>query len=346
MTANWYLDTYGTYLRAIEQHLHALCSTAPDVAPLYRQMVWHHFAWDVNDVTSNDFDLTLINGKRSRPLMTLLVADAICGAHDRAMSAAAAVELVHNFTLVHDDVMDVSDTRRGRITVWKKWNISQAINAGDGMYTWAIRALTTIAPNKIADAVAVLMDACLATVQGQVLDIGFEERMDVTADEYLVMIYNKSGALIEGSARLGALLSTDDTATVDAYGEFAKNLGIAFQIQDDYLGVWGDEALTGKSATSDIEGKKKSFPVLIALDEATEADKATLTTIYEKDVLSKADVQTVLDILDKVDAKERTHQLTNEFYEKSLAALNSVPTGDKNHDGLLGLANFLIKRDY
>lgn len=344
--SNWYSDTFGQYLKEIEVELLRTCQERAYVAPLYWQMVEHHFRWDLNSPQSPSFDLNAINGKRARPLMTLLVAEAIAGAYAQAMPGAVAVELLHNFTLIHDDVMDVSETRRGRITVWRRWNSSQAVNAGDGLYTWAMRALTFVPEPKIARAMRCLLEACMSTVEGQILDIGFETRMEVSTAEYVTMIYNKSGALIEGSARLGAILTCEDSATVDAYGEFAKNLGIAFQIQDDYLGIWGDESITGKSASSDIENKKKSYPLLIILDEGSESDKATLSKIYQQEKVSKEDVKTILDILKAVHAEERTRQLTNDFYDKAIAALAAVPTGSKQHDKLLGLAQFLVKRDY
>jgi geranylgeranyl diphosphate synthase, type I len=343
--ANWYLETYGAYLRAIETRLYDTCAAREYVADLYWQMVQHHFGWDQHDVADPDYDLAHINGKRARALMVLLVAEAIDGAYTHAMPAAIAVELLHNFTLLHDDVMDVSATRRGRVTVWKKWNSNQAINAGDGLYTWAMRALTLQEKNPVL-AMRTLMDAAMATVEGQIMDIGFEERMDVSADEYLTMIYNKSGALIEGSARLGALATTDDIETIDAYGTFAHNLGIAFQIQDDYLGIWGDEARTGKSATTDIEGKKKSYPVLIALDEASVSAQTQLRQIYAQDDLSASDVQTVLGILDDVDAARRTRDLTDRYFDQAISALDTVTTGNRAHAKLLELAQFLVKRDH
>lgn len=349
---DWYYRTFADYLRAIETDLRQFATQRPKVAPLYWQMVDHHFGWENNaPAESGDALLRNLNGKRTRPLMTLLVAQAISNRYDHALPAAVGVELIHNFTLIHDDVMDRSPERRHRSTIWTEWGIAQAINAGDGLYAFGMSSVldllkNRVPPDKIIRAMQVVLDACIATVEGQILDVGFETRSDVSSDEYITMIYNKSGALIEASARLGALLSTNDEATIEAYAAFARNLGIAFQIQDDYLGVWGNEQETGKSATSDIEGKKKSYPVLIAFEQADSASKKTLASIYAKPELNLADVAAVKAILDRLDAAAQTQKLIEKYYQQSIASLDTVTSGSKDHTLLLQLAEFLIQRSY
>src|SRR5690606_1410543 len=151
-----------------------------------------------------------------------------------------------------------------------------------------------------------------------VLDISFETRGQVSPDEYITMIAHKSGTLIEAAARIGALLSTDDDAIIDAYGEFARNLGIAFQIRDDALGIWGEEALTGKSAKSDLRDKKKSYPVLVAFERAAPQDRATLQTLYARDTLDDEAIASVLAILAQIDAAGETERVAQAYYERAL----------------------------
>lgn len=352
--SNWYHDTFGNLLLEIEQGLQQYCNGRPQVASLLTEMIDFHFAWDQLTLDEDGkpvIVLERINGKRSRPLMALLVADGICSQHSHALPAAVGIELIHNFTLMHDDIMDESDERRHRPTLWRKWGISQAINAGDGLFAYGMHAVLelmaqSIPTAKTAETLRVLLEACMATVEGQMLDIDFETRIDVNPDEYLTMVYHKSGALIEASARMGALLSTDDAVSIQAYADFARYLGIAFQIQDDYLGVWGDESITGKSATSDIEGKKKSYPVLLAFQQASAESKDRLAVIYNQDVVNADAVNQVLSILDEVEARSKTRDLIQAYYKKSLNALDRVQVGERKHDLLVGLARFLIQRAY
>lgn len=343
--SNWYYDTFSNILLDLEEYIKNYSERRPKVSPLLGEMIDHHFGWEPNKPT------TQLNGKRSRPLMMILVAQAISGEYRHVYPAAAGIEIIHNFTLIHDDVMDNSLERRHRPALWAKWNISQAINVGDGLFALGVSASLDVlqelvAPEKIIRATTGLLEASIETVEGQMLDISFETRMDVTPEEYLTMIYHKSGALIKCSALLGALLTTDDEQTIQAYAEFAKNLGIAFQIQDDYLGVWGNEAVTGKSATTDIENKKKSYPVLITLRKANAAQKEKLFEIYAHESIAGEDIETVLQIFDEVNAKEETNRLINTYYEQSIAALQNVASGNQDHDLLLQLAEFLIKRNY
>jgi geranylgeranyl diphosphate synthase type I len=349
---DWYFHSFAHYLIDIEVYLRAFCTDRPQAAPLYWEMIDHHFGWNEGVVSSADpTTLRYLNGKRTRPLMTLLVAEAVSGSYAHAIPAAAGIEIIHNFTLIHDDVMDVSLERRHRPTVWSIWGIGQAINTGDGLFAFGMSALLELGqrgvdPAKIVEAMRVLLDACSATVEGQILDMSFEQRTDVTPDEYIVMIEHKTGTLIEASARLGALLSTDDRAVIDGYGDYARNLGIAFQMQDDYLGIWGDEAQTGKSASSDIVGKKKSYPVLIAFASADAEARAALDRIYAQEHLDDADVAAVKAILDTVDAAAQTRSLIERYYCDSIAALDSVSGGDSSGTLLRQIADFLIRRVY
>lgn len=345
---NWYLANFSDLLIEIESRLKAYFDGRTQVAPLFWEMVDYHFGWQRGpdaDTAPN------IGGKRIRPLLMLLVARALAGRADHVMPAALAIEIIHNFTLIHDDVMDESTERRHRQTLWVRWGTSQAINAGDGLYALGMSAALGlrehgVAADKALQTLDLILDACRATVEGQMLDVDFEQRINVTPDDYLTMIAGKSGALIEASARIGALLSSDDAAIIDAYADFGLSLGLAFQIWDDYLGVWGEAARMGKSATSDIEGRKKSYPVLLAIQSAPEAVQARLREIYAQPELSPADVEEVYAALEQVGAQQKTRDLIEVYFQRALAALDSIPVDNPSQRALRELALFLVERAY
>jgi geranylgeranyl diphosphate synthase, type I len=351
---NWYFATFVALLTDIEQNLHDFIVRWPQVTPLFWEMVNHHFGWSQGGGETGGKSGTILqnlSGKRIRPLLTLLVARALTGRHDHVLPAALGIEIVHNFTLVHDDVMDKSLERRHRETLWAKWGSSQAVNAGDGLYALGMSALLDLGaqdvpPAKIVEAMRLLLDACVATVEGQMLDVGFEQQIDVSPEAYLQMIENKSGALIGCSTQMGALLSTADAVVIDAYAEFGRSLGIAFQIWDDYLGIWGQAETMGKSATSDIEGKKKSYPVLVAFKNADPQARRTLETIYQKDVIQSQEIEQVLEILTGVNAADETHRMIDVYYQRALDALDSVGVDNEDQRNLRELANFLVERAY
>ncbi len=345
---NWYVATFSDLLADIESHLKTYFEGRPEIAPLFWEMVDYHFGWQRS---GGDAGAPNVGGKRIRPLLMLLVARALSGKTAHVMPAALALEIIHNFTLIHDDVMDESTERRHRKTLWVRWGTAQAINAGDGLYSLGMSAAlglrdAGVSADKALTTMELILDACRATVEGQILDVGFEQRTDVTPDEYLTMIGGKSGALIETSARIGALLSSDDAATIDAYGAFGLNLGLAFQIWDDYLGVWGDAERTGKSATSDIEGKKKSYPVLLAFKESPSDVHDQLQAIYRKTTLSPSDVEEVYDALEQVDAQQKTRDLIDVYFQRALTALDSVTVVNDSQRELRELALFLVERAY
>jgi len=336
-------------LAAIGAEMRAIRAEQTPVAPMLWAIVDYQFGWDLPPEAATEARRAA--GKRIRPLLMALVAQAVGGDYRPVLPAAAALEMLHNFTLIHDDVMDHSPERRHRPAVWTRWGIPQAINVGDGLYALSNLAMARllragVAPHKVVRAVETLSQACLWTCEGQVLDIDFETRDHITPDEYLTMIAHKSGALIEAAARLGALISTDDEAVITAYGEFARSLGIAFQIRDDALGIWGEEALTGKSASSDLRHKKKSYPVLVAFARATPGDRAALRALYARDALDDDAIATVLAILARVDARGETDRVAQEQYHRALAALERTGVRNETQDRIRRLAEFRIRRTY
>jgi geranylgeranyl diphosphate synthase type I len=233
----------------------------------YYAMLEYHLGWGGRTAGGT------AGGKRIRPLLCLLCASAAGADWRLALPVAAAVELIHNFSLIHDDIQDNSPLRRGRPTVWQQWGQAQAINAGDAMFALAHLApqrliALGVAPKVALEALAELNYTCLELTQGQHLDMLFEHRPMVSVPEHMAMIEKKTAVLIAAAALLGASLAGNNSERLDHFYAYGWNLGLAFQFQDDLLGIWGDPVITGKSAASDLEKRKKSLPVVFGLEHS------------------------------------------------------------------------------
>jgi geranylgeranyl diphosphate synthase type I len=278
-------------------------------------MLEYHLGW-ANDavppVAAPAGGNTSPTGKRIRPLLCLLCASAAGGDWRQALPVGAALELIHNFSLIHDDIQDNSPLRRGRPTVWRLWGRAQAINAGDAMFTLAHlapqRLLALGVPAEVAlRALAELNFTCLELTQGQHLDMNFEQRRLVTANEYLAMIQKKTAVLIAASTFLGASLTGAGSDRLDHYYAYGCNLGLAYQLQDDLLGIWGDPALTGKSAASDLEQRKKSLPVVYGLEHAPD-----FAARYAQPHAAGESVAALADELEQIGARDYVQQRVRE----------------------------------
>jgi geranylgeranyl diphosphate synthase type I len=290
-------------------------------------------------------------GKHLRPTLCLLVCEMVGGDWHQALPGAAAVEIVHNFTLVHDDVQDKSSHRRHRPTVWNLWGIPQAINVGDGM--WAAAQLEVlrlqekgVAPDKVIIASRLLADACLKLCEGQYLDVSFESRPDIDIDDYLRMIDGKTAQLFSCSLALGAIVGTEDEQLISQLGVFGRELGLAFQIQDDLLGIWGDEEATGKSAHTDVKEKKMTLPIICALKEADGEKKQRLTGLYqsERTELTAAQVAEVVEILDAVGARVRTEEFKRQYHAQALEELDRMELSSQSSAELRAMATYVLSQ--
>jgi len=243
-------------------------------------------------------------GKRIRPLLLLLACHAVGGAIAACWDAAVAVELLHNFTLVHDDIMDEDDTRRGRPTVHKKWNVSVSLLAGDGILALAYSSLLKTRNQRLPQLVDIFTEGLVDVCEGQALDLAFETRGCVDLDEYLCMIGKKTARLLNMSAKMGALIGGGSDAEVRALGDFAYNLGLAFQIQDDMLDILSDEATIGKTYGSDVKQKKQTYLLIHALSHAGQAKREELLGLLSDSDINEADLRRVKTLFEEVGSVE------------------------------------------
>jgi geranylgeranyl diphosphate synthase type I len=288
-------------------------------------------------------------GKMLRPALCLLSCEAVGGRRRQALPAAAAIELIHNFTLIHDDIEDASHSRHGRDTVWRVWGEAQAINAGDGMFALAHLALhrlleAGVAAPQVIEAARLLDEASLALCEGQNLDLAFEDRLNVTRDNYLAMVSGKTAALMGAATAVGALLGQASEDTVGAFKESGRHLGLAFQIRDDVLGIWGDTVETGKSASEDIVTRKKSFPVVYALEHASENDRRALHRTYGAGTVSPENVTEVLAVLERSGARLASEEAAACHVEEALAYLRGLDLVPTRRRELETLAFHLVRR--
>jgi geranylgeranyl diphosphate synthase type I len=258
---------FEEYLPLVEDEMRAVVAHDDQAPPEYQEMLAYHLGW------TDQGHGPAARGKRIRPGLTLLACAAAGGDPRRALPAAAAVELLHNFTLIHDDIQDDSPTRRGRPTVWRLWGRAQAINAGDAMFALAHLALQRLsglghAAEAGLEALRMLDATLLDLTRGQYLDIDFERRERVSVTEYMQMIEGKTAALLATAMELGALCAGAGGPARRHLQSFGRSLGLAFQIHDDILGIWGDSAVTGKSSATDIIARKKSLPIVYGLERS------------------------------------------------------------------------------
>ena len=301
------------------------------------------------DVDGNPRDGTV--GKGLRPTLCLCACEATGGEARTALPAGVALELIHNFSLIHDDIQDRDDVRHNMPTVWALWGDSKALVAGDTLRVIADTALQSLVEEGVSleqtlNVGGLLAEAYLEMIEGQYLDMAYEGRHDITISQYLAMVSRKTGALIRCAMKIGAVIGTTDPASIRALGDCGLSLGLVFQIRDDLLGVWGDQDAIGKPVGADIRRKKNSLPVVWAMSRATGADKKLLAEIYDRETLSEEDVALVLEIMDNVKAGECTQSLAAEHCERALERLSSVEMAPESRRDIEEIAHFLLVREH
>lgn len=319
-----------------------------DGLPLF-DMLRYHMGW-----LDEDFQPVSANaGKAVRPALCLFACEAVGGDWRQALPAAASIELIHNFSLVHDDIQDGDIERRHRPTIWYRWGHSHGLNAGSAMNVLANLAM--LAPSEVPldrdatlQASRILTEACLRMIEGQALDLSYEQRATVTVDDYLIMIEKKTGALLEASLHIGAMIGTRSEASIESVRRFGAGIGRLFQVQDDILGVWGRTEATGKPIANDLRRRKKSLPVVHALEHAGEKPGTErFATIYRsKEPLSEEDLAELLAILEVSGSYQFCRGMAQREASHALEALEAVEMSAEARKENADLVQFLLERDY
>jgi geranylgeranyl diphosphate synthase type I len=330
-------DKAAVYLPEVEKFLQEIVKEGEGELSRHYGMMRYHMGW----ADENLRPAVASTGKRLRPLLCLLSCEALGGEWREAIPAAAALELVHNFSLVHDDIQDRSPFRRHRPTVWKLWGEALAINVGDALLILACKALGELPLSKFKECCQILNEACLMLTEGQFLDLTFEKREKVSLEEYMEMIKRKTAALMAASAQMGAVIATEDRGLIERLRRFGESLGMAFQVQDDILGLWGDEAVTGKPVADDLRQRKKTLPIIYAMER-----EPFLQSLLAGAEWGEKEVTEALEIINRCGAREFTENQALSFYRKALEELESLGLDSEAVQALKELASFIVGREY
>jgi geranylgeranyl diphosphate synthase, type I len=324
--------------RWVDPELRAAVDSLP--GPL-RHIAAYHFGWQDADGAPADAPA----GKAIRPALVLATTQALGAPPQRAARAAAAVELVHNFTLLHDDVMDRDPTRRHRPTVWAVFGSANAILAGDALHALALRVLAEDG-HPAAAAAAARLSACVVELcEGQCADCAFESRADVSVEECLAMAEAKTGALLGCACALGALYAAAGAETADAMDAFGRQMGLAFQLIDDLIGIWGDPAVTGKPVGADLAARKKSLPVVAALNSGTAAADDLARLYGAPGPLDAAALRDATDAVDRAIGRNWAHLQACDRMAAAIGHLARAVPDPAGAGDLLALAELVTRRN-
>ena len=285
------------------------------------------------------------NGKRLRPLLTLMACNLFSENIDKALKPAIGIEVFHNFTLLHDDIMDKADLRRNRLTVHKKWNDNVAILSGDAMMIKAYEYFFDLEPSLLSEILPIFNKTALEVCEGQQYDMNFESRMDVTTDDYIQMIRLKTAVLLAGSLKIGALIGGADKENAQSLYEFGINLGLIFQLQDDYLDVYGDESTFGKQIGGDITSNKKTYLLLSALEKAQGEIRNKLLYLLHVEPEMNSKIQGVTEIYNELEIPHLIDSQIVHYYNKAIESFSKIKVSSEKKKALLSLAESLIKRE-
>lgn len=281
-------------------------------------------------------------GKRIRPVLVLMGADAFGGKAPEAMRPAVGIETFHNFTLLHDDVMDNSDVRRGRPTVHKKYNANTAILSGDTMLTLATRYVCEVEDSKLRQVLDTFNDMAISVYEGQQLDMDFENAEKISLDDYLAMIEGKTGSLLGAAVKIGALIGGASEEDARLMYEYGVMTGLAFQIQDDWLDTFGDPTTFGKPIGGDILNSKKTYLYVVALEEGGQTADALRVAFNMPATEMK--VKAVTRLYEKIGAGEKCKKAVGHYSSKALKALNATSLPEEKKEAFRKLAEKLIGR--
>ena len=341
--------------------------TSPEILDRYRDIIVntlkaridqdHLFVYDMLRYCMgwSDKDGIPVNGvmgKSLRPSLCLFACEAVGGNMRNALPAAASLELIHNFSLIHDEIEDFDETRHHRPTLWALWGINKALVAGNALRIVADQSMEMMRKNddkdteRILKGVELLTEACLEMIEGQYMDISFEGRIDITLNQYMSMISRKTGALIRCALHLGAVMGTENLRTLEIFRRTGTSLGYVFQIRDDILGIWGQEESTGKPVGIDILRKKNSLPIVHAMDKADSKGRERLREIYSLQSLGEPEVLAVLDIMEQAGTRDYAQGLAHQYEEEALKSFSDAMLPDSYKFDFGVLSHFLAVREY
>ncbi|WP_442985448.1 polyprenyl synthetase family protein [Saprospira sp. CCB-QB6] len=296
-----------------------------------------------------DYILSL-GGKQMRPILLLMAAELYLGQDiEAALPAAYAIELFHNFSLMHDDIMDQADLRRGKATVHKKFDTNTAILSGDVMLVYSYKYLAQSAAGNLPALLDCYNETAIGVCEGQQMDMNFEQMQSVALESYIKMIELKTSVLLYGAMKMGALIGQAPAEEAELLGEFGRNMGIAFQLQDDYLDSFGDAATFGKRIGGDILQNKKTVLYIKALELAEEADKQQLLALYQQACPNEKEeekIETVKAIFERSGAKAALGQAVETYRLKAISFLDQLPKSSTDKAPLYQFLNFIMQRQH
>jgi geranylgeranyl diphosphate synthase, type I len=345
------IPALGRYLAAVDAELRSAVSTeqvvSAEIDTLREFYGWmhYHLGWTDEHFQPSNAD----GGKRLRPVFCLLACECLSGQYDPALPAAAAIELLHNFSLVHDDIEDGDRQRRHRPTLWTLVGIPHAINAGDALFALAQRELLQlgkrgVSPGRVLRASEIFQKSCVRLVEGQFLDLRAERELQSDLASYKQMVSGKTAALLGASTAVGAAVASDDLRQVQRFQDFGIELGLAFQMADDILGIWGDPAVTGKPAGADLRRKKKSLPVVLALAQGGELS-AALRHAFAQAAPNDADVEHLMRLMDSAGIRQQAEHEAETHTQRAMQALQQIGATNAAGEMLSGLAGSLTRRE-
>lgn len=331
------------YATQVETEMQRLIPTLNEHRPFFGQ-IHYHLGW----ANANYDPEKHAGGKRVRAAFCLMVCEAFTGSIERALSAAAATEFLHEFTLIHDDIQDGDRSRRHRPTLWTIVGARQAINAGDGLFALAQQAMLHSHTRGVPAEIVLrtqqrFNEAMVHLCIGQHLDMDFEDRSAVTPEEYLTMIDGKTAALLAFAGEAGALMAGADERSILAFRQTGRAVGLAFQMLDDILGIWGDPAKTGKPVGADIRAKKKSFPVAYALSQPASEE---LRALYAAPIEQESQVLQARRLIETTGARDYVLRCANEQKEQAFEALAQVALPREAMKTIYQLVELLVTRSY
>lgn len=284
-------------------------------------------------------------GKRLRPIMVLMASDLFGGNTEKAIKPALAIEYFHNFTLIHDDIMDEAPLRRNKPTIHTIHGINIGILSGDALLIKAYQFFEDLEPELFKKCIKIFSETGAVLCEGQQMDVNFETDNNVTYDDYIQMITNKTGVLSAASFKIGALIAGASDQDAEALYNFGKHIGIAFQIMDDYLDVYGDMEQFGKRQAGDIYENKKTVLYLLALEQATEEERAELKYWYSKKIDNVDKVHSVINIFRRTKIDEKVLRLIQKHNEIGQDYLNKINLPEEKKRPFIELANYLLRRE-